>query len=100
MREQVQTDWQQWRSVRARLPELERSLQAARRTAEAWDRQFLAGRKSWMEVMNTARELLQAELELADAQATLVQTTWRLAILTQGWEETLKLALPTGQAPL
>lgn len=92
VREQVQTDWQQWTSMRARLPALERSRQASRQTAEAWDRQFLAGRKSWMEVMNTARELLQAELELADAQAAFTQSTWRLAIQSLGWDETLKLA--------
>ncbi|PUE42309.1 TolC family protein [Limnohabitans sp. Bal53] len=98
VREQVQTDWQQWTSLRARLPELERSVQASRKTAEAWDRQFLAGRKSWMEVMNTARELLQAELELADARSAYTQATWRLAIQSLGWQETLKLSNAISQA--
>lgn len=98
VREQVQTDWQLWTSLRARLPELERSVQASRKTAEAWDRQFLAGRKSWMEVMNTARELLQAELELADARSAYTQTAWRLAIQSLGWQETLNLSAATSQA--
>jgi adhesin transport system outer membrane protein len=92
VREQVQTDWQQWTSVRARLPELERSVQASQKTAEAWDRQFLAGRKSWLEVMNTARELLQAELELADALAANAQMRWRLALQSLSWDEVSQMA--------
>ena len=92
LREQVQTDWEQWRSLQTRIPALQRSLQATQATAEAWDRQFLAGRKSWLEVMNTARELMQAELELADAQSAQIQLTWRLALLSLGWKDTLSAA--------
>ncbi len=94
LREQVQTDWAQWNSLQVRIPALQRSLQASQATAEAWDRQFLAGRKSWLEVMNTARELLQAELELADAQSAQVQLSWRLALFSLGWQDTLNAAAP------
>ena len=98
-REQIQTDWESWRALKERLPELERSLRATRQTADAWDRQFLAGRKSWMEVMNTTRELLQAELELADARAGFEVTRWRLAITTQGWQEWVNPVAPTPGPP-
>lgn len=94
LREQVQSEWEQWRSFEQRLPALQRNLQAARATAQAWDRQFLAGRKSWLEVMNTTRELLQAELELAEAQSAQIQLSWRLALLSRGWQETLQAAVP------
>lgn len=90
LREQVQSDWELWRSLQERLPALERNLQASRVTAEAWDRQFLAGRKSWMEVMNTARELAQAELELADARTANAVTAWRLTILSVGWQSAVQ----------
>lgn len=99
VREQVQTDWQQWSSLRTRLPELERSVQASRTTADAWDRQFLAGRKSWMEVMNTARELLQAELELADVRSAQTHMAWRLAIQSLGWQEAVELPAGTQTSP-
>jgi adhesin transport system outer membrane protein len=82
-REQVETEWIQLSSAINRLPSLKQSLESARLTAQAWDRQFLAGRKSWMEVMNTVRELLQADLDLVDAETQILLGSWRLACLAQ-----------------
>jgi adhesin transport system outer membrane protein len=90
--EQVQSDWIGHLSLLARLPFLEDSVLSTKATAEAWDRQFLAGKKSWLEVMNTARELAQAELELADVKASLIETDWRLAVLTDGVDAVLHQA--------
>jgi len=87
--EQVLADWSQLASIKARQSELEASLQASRETALAWDRQFLAGRKSWVEVMNGARELAQAETDLADVRAARVLLSWRLALYTQGLDSLL-----------
>ena len=87
--EQVLADWSQLATINARQAELEASLQASRETAVAWDRQFLAGRKSWVEVMNSARELSQAEIELADVLAARVLLSWRVALYTQGLESLL-----------
>ena len=83
VREQVQTEWIQLSSALNRLPSLKQSLESARLTAQAWDRQFLAGRKSWMEVMNTVRELLQADLDLVDAETQILLGSWRLACLVE-----------------
>jgi len=83
LREQIQTEWIQLSSALKRLPSLKQSLASARLTAEAWDRQFLAGRKSWMEVMNTVRELLQADLDLVDAETQILLGSWRLACLVE-----------------
>jgi adhesin transport system outer membrane protein len=60
------------------------SLKAAADVSTSYDRQFLAGRKSWLDVMNAARELAQTETQLADLQSTLVVVTWRLAAYTRG----------------
>jgi adhesin transport system outer membrane protein len=87
--EQVLVYWTQRATVHARLVELEASLQASRATALAWDRQFLAGRKSWVEVMNSARELAQAETDLADLLTARVLLSWRLALYTQGLDSLL-----------
>jgi len=87
--EQVLTDWSQLATLKARQAELEASLQASRETALAWDRQFLAGRKTWVEVMNSARELAQAETELADVQVARVLLSWRMALYTQGLDSLL-----------
>jgi adhesin transport system outer membrane protein len=50
----------------------------------SWDRQFLAGRKTWVEVMNAARELAQAQTALAEVEAAYVVSSWRLAVLSEG----------------
>lgn len=55
----------------------------------SYDRQFLAGRKSCLDVMNAARELAQTESQLADLQSTQVVVTWRLTILTRGVADAL-----------
>lgn len=87
--EQLLSDWALRATLAARQAELQDSLQASRDTALAWDRQFLAGRKTWVEVMNMARELAQAETELADVLAVRVLVSWRLALYTQGLDSLL-----------
>ncbi|MGE0113181.1 MAG: hypothetical protein AB7S73_16610, partial [Aquabacterium sp.] len=71
-------------AARQRIDALQAAQQAALEVASSWDRQFLAGKKNWQDVMNAARETTQTEVQLADAQSTAVVTSWRLAVLTQG----------------
>ncbi len=85
--EQLQQMWIQLHDVRARLPSLELQAQANVATQEAWDRQFLAGKRSWQEVMNAARDLMQSEMELADAKVNVESLQWRLALLVHGVDE-------------
>lgn len=67
-----------------RLRGLETSLSLTRDMVASWDRQFLAGRKTWVEVMNAARELSQAQTALAEVSVAYVVATWRLVVLVEG----------------
>jgi len=91
--EQVLADYAVVSTADSRMQALRASLEATRQVAESYDRQYLAGRKSWLDVMNTARELAQTEAQLADLQSTQVVSSWRLAIVTRG------VADVTGGAP-
>lgn len=82
--EQVLADYALATSSDSRLDALNASLEAAEQVSKSYDRQFLAGRKTWLDVMNAARELAQTEVQLADIKSTQVVVTWRLAIYTQG----------------
>jgi adhesin transport system outer membrane protein len=82
VREQVMADYALAAESSARLQALEASLSAADDVSKSYDRQFLAGRKSWLDVMNAAREIAQTEAQIADIRSSLVVATWRLAILT------------------
>lgn len=78
--EAVQSEHEQLVSLENRLPLLRKALDSTIQTAQAWDRQFLAGRRAWVEVMNAARETTQAEIEWGDANASQISTQWRLSI--------------------
>ena len=85
--EQVQSDWQLLRATEARLKTLADAVGSSEVVAESWGRQFLAGKKSWQDVMNAAREATQTQIQLIDAQAVADVTSWRLAVLTLGLDE-------------
>lgn len=92
--EVVQSDLEQLRSITARLPLLRNALDASVQTAQAWDRQFLAGRRAWTEVMNAAREVAQADIEWSDARASHIGLQWRLRIFCGELQDLLG---PVGQ---
>lgn len=58
--------------------------QSTQDVADSYARQFVAGRKSWLEVLNALREAMQARLSVMDAQALMGQTAWRLHLRTFG----------------
>lgn len=47
---------------------------------ESFRRQFVVGRKSWIEVLNAEREAVQARYSLADAYWTAQRLAYRLAL--------------------
>jgi adhesin transport system outer membrane protein len=82
--EQVLADYALATSLTQRLSQLSDSLTAAGQVSASYDRQFLAGRKTWIDVMNAARERAQIEIQLAELRASLLVASWRLAMVTQG----------------
>ena len=68
----------------ARMVALAASLRSAQAISQGWGRQFLAGQKSWLDVMNAARELAQGEVQMADIKASQLLLTWRLALVVRG----------------
>lgn len=48
-------------------------------------RQFIAGRRSWLDVMNSLRETLSARLIQADAEIQTLASFTRLSLRTGRW---------------
>jgi adhesin transport system outer membrane protein len=90
--EQIQSDYAQAQSGQARLLALQASLASADSITQAWGRQFVAGRKTWPDVMNAVRELAQLEVQIADAKASQLLLSWRLAIVGCGLDSALEAA--------
>ena len=102
LEEQVSSDYMLAASSQSRQVLLESSLNSAQSISLAWDRQFLTGQKSWLDVMNSVRELAQIELQSADVKASTLLLTWRLALYTQGVDALItqgKAQLPVVQIP-
>jgi len=89
LRRIVQSDYALLQSFQVRINALEASLQTAIEVSESYSRQFLVGRKSWLDVMNAARDLVGIEVQLADAKSAEVFVSWRLSIIALGLDATL-----------
>jgi adhesin transport system outer membrane protein len=82
--EQVLTDYAQAARLVEQTQALESALTSQEQVMQSHDRQFLAGRKSWTEVLNAARELSQAQAQLTDVKANHIAVSWRLALFVNG----------------
>lgn len=82
--EQVLTDYAQVTRLAEQTQALASALTSQEQVMLSHDRQFLAGRKSWTEVLNTARELSQAQAQLTDIKANHIAVSWRLALFIKG----------------
>lgn len=82
--ELVRSEYARGVSAQARRKLLLESFKDSELVALSWDRQFLAGRKQWQDVMNAAREHAQTEVALADSIAAGWTANWRLTVLADG----------------
>ena len=87
---QLQTDAALSSQLVARIATLRASQVSVQQVFESYSRQYLAGRKSWLEVMNASREIAQGEVQLAEALASQVVVTWRLAIVALGLDDAVQ----------
>jgi adhesin transport system outer membrane protein len=66
------------------------AAQTAGRVSESFMRQFIAGRRSWLDVMNQIRENLSARAGLAQAEVLAQSTAVRLHLRSGRWKPLLK----------
>jgi adhesin transport system outer membrane protein len=84
LREQIQSEWLMLTTASARRVALERNQDSNAQLSASYARQFDAGKKTWIDVMNAARELAQVQTQQADALASEIASAWRLRLLSQG----------------
>ena len=83
-------------AAQARLLAAQGEVESARRNLieQVSLEHISAGRKTWVEVMNAARELAQAHTALAEVEVAHVVAGWRLAVLTEGVPAILDASQP------
>ena len=68
------------RDSNLRTQSLEAAVQGAQRVLESYERQFTAGRKTWLDLMNAVREMAQNAYALVDANASQAAALYRLEL--------------------
>jgi adhesin transport system outer membrane protein len=78
VRERVAQDWNEWTAARERLTRTRLSAGMARQVFESYERQYVIGRKTWVEVLNAVREVTQAQFAMEDARSQSIAAGLRL----------------------
>ena len=66
---------------------LKRSASLSSEISDSYDRQFMVGRKSWLDLMNAVRERAQTKIQLADVEGGLVGSSRRLMVYIEGTQQ-------------
>lgn len=80
--EQMTTDHLMVSGAPQRRADLLSALKATEGVVQSWGRQYLAGRKTWQDLMNSVREEVQLRAQIADFDASQLVATWRIALMT------------------
>lgn len=80
IRDQVQTDIEELASTQGRVDVLQQAVASSALVFDSYLRQFVAGRRTWPEVLNAVRENGDNRLSLVDAQALLLGAVYRTRV--------------------
>jgi adhesin transport system outer membrane protein len=84
MLESLQSELLNINARQSKVETLHANLKSAQDIQGAWQRQFEAGRKSWIDVVNAVKETSQAELAFIDNDIALQLSYWRLQVMAFG----------------
>lgn len=82
VRERVALDWNEWLAARVRLENANQARTMSTEVSASYARQYTAGRKTWIDVLNAVREATQSELAVDDARAQMQAAKLRLRALS------------------
>lgn len=95
--EEIQTKYQQFVSTRNRERSLIAAVAGSQTVVDSYRRQFVAGRKSWLEVLNAIRELGDYQDSLVSTQAEMLGSFYALQVDfgLMPWQQFHQNRLPT-----
>jgi len=86
LREQLGRDYIQLRAARQRTTAGVIAADTAVELIASYQRQFIAGRRSWLDVMNAVREAASARLSESEARVTVAAAAARIMALSCQWD--------------
>ena len=82
--DRLNADYNEYEFALLKKENLQRSVNLTGDIAASYDRQYLVGRKSWLDLMNSVREQAQTKVQLADAEGSLLGASRRLMVYIDG----------------
>jgi adhesin transport system outer membrane protein len=76
----VSSEYQNQRSAMESLPDVEANAQGAAKVLASYERLFITGKRSWLDVINAASELSNTEIAVTDLTAQRVAGRYRIAL--------------------
>ena len=73
-------------AARDRIGTSRTAAESARAVTDSFQRQFVVGRRGWLDVLNAALEATQADLAAADATVSAVSSAARIQLRTCTWQ--------------
>jgi outer membrane protein, adhesin transport system len=80
MQQTLQSDREEYVNARLRIASLEKAVAGSDLVLTSYKRQFEAGKKTWLDLLNAVRELAQNQYSQCDAQATMLGAMHRLQL--------------------
>lgn len=81
-------------NARDRISSSRAAAVSARAVTDSFQRQFVVGRRSWVEVMNAALEVTQAQVAVKDAEVSAMASAARIQLRTCRWQPEPPLSRP------
>lgn len=78
--ESLQTQYQEFVSAKDKERSLTSAIDGAQIVVDSYGRQFIAGRKTWLEVLNAVRELSDYQRQLLEVQSQMVASFYKLQV--------------------
>jgi adhesin transport system outer membrane protein len=73
-------DFDNYHAAMDRIDGMHKTIDASQNVLESYTRLFVAGKRQWLDLVNSSREVTQNKMALADLKATLVASAYRLAL--------------------
>ena len=81
IRRQVEVAWQKVSAAEMQLNPSKQLVKSTQKVVDSYLRQYTVGKKSWLDVLNAQRELIQARQALVDHEAMLSLSFFKMQIL-------------------
>jgi outer membrane protein, adhesin transport system len=84
LNDRMNAEYNEFDFATLKIDSLKQSVTLAGDISSSYDRQYLVGRKSWIDLMNSLREQTQTRVQLADTEGSLLGASRRLMIYIEG----------------